>query len=76
MRIIETVKGREAAQKSVAGYAETFNSFNPENRMTVNVSGLEAHDEEGSGEFCRANCLNLNQAESCDTEVYEIEVLE
>jgi hypothetical protein len=74
-RVIETVVGREAAQKAVAGYVETFNSFNVDNCMVLNASGLEAYDDAGSGEFCRANCLNLNQAESCEAEVYEIEVL-
>lgn len=74
-RVLKTVKGRNNAIKDIKSRLETFNDINGANRMMVAQysDGLEAYDEEGSGEFYLAVCLNSNTAKSCAAEVYQIE---
>ena len=72
-RILETVKGYESAVAEIKIRSTTFNDLNGAGRMIVEPSGLSAWDNEGSGEFFKARCLNINQAESCAEEIYQIE---
>lgn len=73
-RVLETVTGYENAQKAIATLVASFNNLNGQNRMVfTRSSGLEAYDNEGSGEFYIAVCLNINEAESCANEIYQIE---
>lgn len=79
-RIIETVKGYEAAKAEVAGWVRRFNECNDEftgqHRARPNSpSGLRAEDYEGSGEFCAAVCVNSETASSNADEIYNIEVM-
>lgn len=74
-RVLATVKGYNKAVKDIAARVETFNSINKENRMVIApcTGKLEAYDEEGSGEFFVAVCLNSENAKSCAAEIYEIQ---
>jgi hypothetical protein len=72
-RILVTVKGYENAVKEIALYAESFNNINGAGRMVFTETKLEVWDEEGSGEFFKAVCLNMNTAESCADEIWQIE---
>jgi hypothetical protein len=72
-RILETVTGREAAEREIRERSACFNDCNGENRMVVVESKLEAWDNEGSGEFYLAVCLNSNSAQSNEAEIYEIQ---
>jgi hypothetical protein len=72
-RILETIKGRDEAIKAIRSWAASFNEINGADRMFISPSGLCAADDEGSGEFYKAVCLNINEAESCATEIYQIE---
>jgi hypothetical protein len=72
-RILATVTGYENAIKEVASYAKYFNDLNGANRMVLTESKLEAWDNEGSGEFYQAVCLNINEAEDCASEIYQIQ---
>lgn len=71
-RILETVKGYENTIKDINDRVTCWNDLNGDNRM-VFVNNLEAHDNEGSGEFFIAVCLNVNEAESNSEEIYQIQ---
>lgn len=73
-RIIENVVGYESARIAVSSWAKHFNECNPENNAVVSASGLDAWDENGSGEFCKAICTNLKRAKSTKSERYKIVV--
>ena len=73
-RILETVTGYENAIKDITSRIACWNDCNGEGRMAFGpYNKLEAHDQEGSGEFFIAVCLNLNEAEDCAHEIYEIQ---
>lgn len=72
-RVLATVTGYENAIKEVASYVACFNDLNGANRMVLTASKLEAWDDEGSGEFVQAVCLNINEAEDCASEIYQIQ---
>lgn len=73
-RIVESVTGYDAMVSSLALRAKMWNECNGEGRMRLMIgSRTEYVDDEGSGEFFKAVCLNSNEAESCDQEIWEIQ---
>ena len=72
-RILETIKGYDNVRPAIQAYVRGWNDCNGENRMEIEPNGLEAYDSEGSGEFFKAECLNINEAESGADEIWQIE---
>ena len=73
-RVLETITGYENAIKEITSYVTCWNDCNGQGRMVFDqFSKLEAYDNEGSGEFFKAVCLNANEAEDCAHEIYEIQ---
>ena len=72
-RILETIKGYDNVRPAIKVWVANWNSCNGEGRMLISSNGLEAFDDEGSGEFYRAICINCNEAESCADEIWQIE---
>jgi len=68
--VVEKLKGYSAASASLASWAAAFNEVNGAGRMTV--CWPRTSDSEGSGEYYEAVCLNINEAESAEAELYEI----
>lgn len=74
-RLLDTVKGWEAAVKAVRVHAESFNESNGAGRMVPEGNGLAAHDNEGSGEFIEARGRNFNTAETNADIVFDMVVI-
>lgn len=73
-RVLETVTGYEQAIESLAGWVRNWNACTEEGRMVYSAhSKLEAYDDEGSGAFLIAVCLNANEAEDNASEIWEIQ---
>jgi len=72
-RVLETVIGYEKAVSAIASWVASWNDSNGAGRMIIDANKLESHDQEGSGEFYTAVCTNLNAAQSCADEIYEIQ---
>jgi len=70
-RILETVTGYDNAVAALKSWAAGFNESNGAGRMTSRA-GLHYADDEGSGEYYRAVCLNTNTAACAADEVYNI----
>lgn len=72
-RVLETVTGYDKAVEAIATCALRWNESNGSNRMQQ-VNPLQAEDVDGgSGEFFKAVCLNINEAENLASEIYEIQ---
>jgi hypothetical protein len=76
-RILETITGRRQAEQYVLSWVRGFNEANASksnpNRMRQGERDLQFVDSEGSGEFVHAVCININEAESVDSEIYQIQ---
>ena len=70
--LVETVVGYTSAVAAIKSWAAAFDECNGAGRMAIGPSGLTATDQEGSGEYYTARCLNINEAASSQDEVYEI----
>lgn len=72
-RILETIKGGDNVRSALEVWVRQFNDFNGAGRMVIEPNGLEAYDNEGSGEFYIATCHNINEVESTADEIWQIE---
>ncbi len=72
-RVLETVTGRNAAEKEITSMASVFNDCNGKGRMIPKKNALEVHDNEGSGEFYQAVCVKYGEESDGSRDVYEIQ---
>lgn len=73
-RVLETVRGYDSVIREMATFVRMFNECNGSGRMRfTSKSHLFARDEDGSGEYYEAVCLNSNEAQNSADEIYEIQ---
>lgn len=68
--VVDEVTGYNQVVALLDVWCKGFNDCNGAGRMTR--IGLRTVDDEGSGEYYRAICLNTDTADSMNDEIYQI----
>ncbi len=70
-RLIETLTGWNEAEKALASAIKNWNATNETDSMRLS-SRKRAEDHDGSGEYYELVCLNFNEAENSESEVWQL----
>ena len=68
--VVEEVKGYDQAVAALDSWCKSFNDCNGAGRMSR--VRMETVDDEGSGEYYRAICTNIETADTMKDEMYQI----